>query len=73
MPVTIRKVCKAIAVVAVTIVVTGLSAQSGPLRVGAAKVDVTPDANALPLAYTTIRDHIYVLRLSSTTAMRVRH
>jgi len=37
-----------------------LGAQTGALRAGAAKVDITPDASALPLgAYTTIRDHIY--------------
>jgi len=34
-------------------------AQNTPLRVGAAKVDVTPAANALPQNYQGILDHIY--------------
>jgi hypothetical protein len=34
-------------------------AEAGSLRVGAARVDITPAANALPVPYTSIRDHIY--------------
>ena len=36
------------------------AATSGPLRAGAAKVDVTPDANAIPRPFTSILDHLYV-------------
>jgi len=35
------------------------AADSGPLRAGAAKVDITPDANAIPQPYTSILDHLY--------------
>ena len=38
----------------------GSAGDTGPLRVGAARVDVTPDANALPSGYTAILDHLYV-------------
>jgi len=34
-------------------------AQNSTLRVGAAKVDITPDANALPQNYQGIHDHIH--------------
>src|SRR5271169_89718 len=34
-------------------------ADLGPLRAGAAKVDVTPDANAIPKPFTSILDHLY--------------
>src|SRR5512146_1474918 len=47
-------------------------AQDAALRVGAAKVDVTPDANALPKNYDGILDRIYsraiVIDNGSTTA-----
>ena len=33
--------------------------QSGPLRVGAAKVDITPDEAALPKPFLGVLDHIY--------------
>jgi hypothetical protein len=46
-----------------SIVALGMSvaahAQNAPLRVGAAKVDVTPATNALPQNYQGILDHIY--------------
>ena len=32
---------------------------SGPLRAGAARVDVTPAANALPIPLTSVRDHLF--------------
>ena len=35
-------------------------AEVGSLRVGAARVDVTPAAKTLPAAYTSIRDHLFV-------------
>ena len=40
--------------------VSAYGAETGALRVGAARVDVTPAANALPTPYTSIRDHLYV-------------
>jgi hypothetical protein len=50
-------------VIAWIVVAAGMSvaayAQNTPLRVGAAKVDVTPAANALPQNYGGILDHIY--------------
>jgi hypothetical protein len=36
------------------------AADPGSLQVGAARVDVTPAASALPAPYTSIRDHLYV-------------
>ncbi len=36
------------------------AAEVGDLRAGAARVDITPAANALPAPYTSIRDHLYV-------------
>lgn len=39
---------------------SGVTAQAGPLRAGAARVDITPPANALPAPYTSIRDHLFV-------------
>jgi neutral ceramidase len=35
-------------------------AELGKLRVGAARLDITPSEDALPPPYTTIHDHIYV-------------
>src|SRR5215472_508708 len=35
------------------------AADSGPLRAGAAKVDITPDANAIPKPFISILDHLY--------------
>ena len=35
-------------------------AEVGKLRVGAARLDVTPSEDALPTPYITIHDHIYV-------------
>src|SRR4051794_35311255 len=35
------------------------AADTGTLRAGAARVDITPDANVLPFPLTTIRDHLY--------------
>lgn len=35
-------------------------AEIGSLRAGAARVDVTPAANVLPVPYTSIRDHLFV-------------
>ncbi len=35
-------------------------AEAGALRAGAARVDITPAANALPAPYTSVRDHLYV-------------
>jgi len=32
----------------------------GALRAGAARVDVTPAANTLPVPYTSVRDHLFV-------------
>jgi hypothetical protein len=32
---------------------------AGPLRAGAARVDITPAANALPVPFTSIHDHLY--------------
>jgi neutral ceramidase len=40
--------------------VAAYGTETGTLRVGAARVDVTPAANALPTPYTSIRDHLYV-------------
>ena len=31
----------------------------GPLKAGAGRVDITPDANAIPRPYTSILDHLY--------------
>lgn len=36
------------------------AADAGPLQVGAARIDVTPAATALPAPYTSIRDHLFV-------------
>jgi neutral ceramidase len=36
------------------------SSQVGALQAGAARVDITPAANALPAPYTSIRDHLHV-------------
>jgi len=50
-------------VIAWIVVAAGMSvtayAQNTALRVGAAKVDVTPAENALPQNYLGILDHIY--------------
>ena len=35
------------------------AAAIGPLKAGAGRVDITPDANAIPRPYTSILDHIY--------------
>jgi hypothetical protein len=35
------------------------AAESGPLQAGAAKVDITPDENAIPRPFTSILDHLY--------------
>jgi neutral ceramidase len=35
------------------------AATSGPLEAGAARIDITPDTNAIPKPYTSILDHIY--------------
>ena len=35
-------------------------AEPGALRVGAARVDITPSAEALPKPYTSVRDHLFV-------------
>ena len=35
------------------------AAVPGPLKAGAARIDITPDANAIPKPYTSILDHIY--------------
>jgi len=35
------------------------AAEAGPLRVGAAKVDITSPENALPPGFTSIHDHVY--------------
>jgi hypothetical protein len=35
------------------------AADAGPLRVGAARVDITPAANALPIPLTSIRDPLF--------------
>jgi neutral ceramidase len=32
---------------------------TGALRAGAARIDITPAANALPIPFTSIRDHLY--------------
>ena len=37
----------------------GFGADAGALRAGAARVDVTPAANALPIPLTSIRDHLF--------------
>jgi neutral ceramidase len=39
--------------------VAAYGAEAGALRVGAARVDITPAANRLPAPYTSIRDHLY--------------
>jgi hypothetical protein len=31
----------------------------GPLKAGAGRVDITPDANAIPQPYTSILDHLF--------------
>jgi neutral ceramidase len=35
------------------------AAVAGPLKAGAGRVDITPDANAVPRPYTSILDHLY--------------
>jgi neutral ceramidase len=40
--------------------IAAYGAETGALRVGAARIDITPPADALPIPYTSIRDHIYV-------------
>jgi hypothetical protein len=37
----------------------GYGADAGALRAGAARLDVTPAANALPIPLTSIRDHLF--------------
>jgi neutral ceramidase len=39
--------------------ITGFSAESGQLRVGTAKVDITSPEDALPPGYRSIHDHVY--------------
>lgn len=39
--------------------VAGWAASSGPLRAGAAKVSITPDANAIPRPFTSIHDSLF--------------
>jgi len=34
-------------------------AEASPLKAGAARVDITPDANAIPKPFTSILDHLY--------------
>jgi neutral ceramidase len=38
---------------------TAVGAEAGPLRVGAARVDITSPENALPPGYKSIHDHVY--------------
>lgn len=38
---------------------TAYSTESGQLRVGAAKVDITSPENALPPGYKSVHDHVY--------------
>src|SRR6266513_2764440 len=35
------------------------AANSGPLKAGAARVEITPDANAIPRPFTSILDSLY--------------
>lgn len=50
-----------IVVISIASYLTGFSqtTEVTTFRVGAAKADITPDANALPKGYSTIRDHLY--------------
>ena len=55
---------KGFAVIAVSLVFilftnVASAVEIGPLQAGAAKVDITPDANQIPGPYTSILDHIY--------------
>jgi neutral ceramidase len=53
--------CKRI--VPALVIVSAIAAygsEAGALRVGAARIDITPPADALPIPYTSIRDPIYV-------------
>jgi neutral ceramidase len=38
---------------------SGLAAELGPLRAGAARIEITPDANAIPRPFTSILDSLY--------------
>ena len=35
------------------------AADAGPLKAGAARVEITPDANAIPRPFTSILDSLY--------------
>lgn len=39
--------------------ITAFGAESGQLRIDAAKVDITSPENALPPGYKSIHDHVY--------------
>lgn len=49
----------AVIIVGAALLITALAAQAGPLRAGAARVDITPEANALPPTYTSIAGRMY--------------
>lgn len=49
----------AIALVCPPICVQGAAGESGGLKAGAARIDITPDANAIPRPYTSIHDPLY--------------
>ena len=40
--------------------IQGSGAVAGPLKAGAARVDITPDAHAIPRPFTSILDSLYV-------------
>ncbi len=51
--------CAIVAVFFILISPNTRAADSGALRAGAAKVDITPDANSIPKPFTSILDHLY--------------
>lgn len=49
----------AIAVLIQVLCIAGSAAVAGPLKAGAARVEITPDANAIPRPFTSILDPLY--------------
>ena len=55
----IRKMVFAIVVVMQFLAASGVAADAGALKAGAARIEITPDANAIPRPFTSIHDPLY--------------
>ncbi len=67
---SITRFCQRIALALIVSAVAAFGADAGALRAGAARVDITPPANALPVPLTSIRDHMFAraIVLDNSTA-----